>query len=90
MPMDAAVLAQGIVDKLQLNLGFEFSPEQEVQAVLTWLSVAQAIIEHVTANATISLAANDIHIDPGTFNIGGTPVIGQGENKVAALTGKIS
>jgi hypothetical protein len=90
MAMNADTLAQAIVDQLEIQLDFTFTPEQEAKAKLTWKAVATALIAHVASSATITLAQGDVDILPGTFTAGATPVTGEGENEAVALTGKIS
>ena len=96
MPMDKTVLGNAIQARLIADgyLLLDNRPGTDADTKAIWQAVADELIKHVISFATITLAAADIHITPGTFQVvvgpATIPVTGQGEIAPAVLTGKIS
>lgn len=89
MAMNAATIATNIANRLETDYGIVFTPEQQAEAEKIWNIVFDEFIKHFKTNAELKLLANDIHVSPGTFTAGATPVTGQGENQAVTLTGKM-
>lgn len=60
-------------------------------AIITpWLEAfCEGIIEEIQQNSDIVMDPADFNVLPGTFNVGGAPVAGLGDNAALNLTGKI-
>lgn len=69
------------------NPNFTASEQAIIDACLE--AFCDGVIEEIQENGSIVMDAADFNVDPGSFNVGGSPVTGQGINAAFDLTGKI-
>lgn len=66
------------------------SPAEQAAVRNYWKTICGAIVAHIQANARLNFAAMEVMIDPGSFNAGGAPVVGQGVNAIVSNKGTIT
>jgi len=69
------------------NPNFTAAEQSFIDACLE--AFCDGIIEEIQENGSIKMDAADFQVQPGTFNLGGTPLSGLGNNAPFDLTGKI-
>lgn len=67
MPMNAANLANEIVNQIEAQLMFTFSPSERANAKKVWDAVSIAIVNHIQANANTTFIANEFTVDSMTL-----------------------
>lgn len=92
MAMVGTGMGDEVVDAIiALSPGYgALSPAEQAQVRNYWRAICTAIVTHIQTNARLNFAAAEVTVDPGTFNVGGTPVVGQGINAVVTAKGTIT
>lgn len=90
--MDGDDLGQELYDAIMgANVDAGLLSGMEQSKALQFLQIiGTVIVTHIQTNARTNYTAAEFSINPGTFNIGGTPVVGQGVNAVITELGTIS